>query len=45
MGKVLGTRGQDRVVTSQHSCWVRRGFSRAVTAKSRVAYFRIGEYL
>ena len=25
MGKALGTRGQDRVATSQHSCWVRRG--------------------
>ena len=26
MGKALGTRGQDRVATSQHSCWVRCGF-------------------
>ena len=25
MGKALGTRGQDRVATSQHSCWVRCG--------------------
>lgn len=45
MEKALGTRGQDRVATSQHSCWVRRGVSRAVTLKSGVAYFRIGEYI
>ena len=41
MEKALGTRGQDRVATSQHCGLI----SRAVTVNSGVAYFRIGEYL